>query len=146
MPPAADQSGVVAIVNSNDDLVNILRDALQAEGFRVVTTHIRDIKAGRENFVEFLLTHEPRVVIYDIAVPYEDNWTFFTTLRELIEAKDREFIITTVNKRVMEQRLGAQDVLEIQGGHADDLDPVIEAVKERMKSPRGVPAPVRRRT
>jgi CheY-like chemotaxis protein len=50
--------------------------------------------------------HNPSVVIYDIAVPYEDNWTLFETLRQLPEAHGRAFVVTTVNKRVFVQRLG----------------------------------------
>ena len=125
---------VVAVVNTNDDLVQVLRDSLLREGFDVVTTHIRDIKAGRHDFDAFLSNHDPTVVIYDISVPYEDNWTFFQTLRKLPEARDREFVVTTVNKRILEQRLGPQKVIEIQGGHADDLEPVIEAVLRVVKS------------
>ena len=124
---------VVAIVNSNDDLVAVIRDELLRAGFNVVTAHIRDIKAGRQDFSVFLESHDPTIVVYDIAVPYEDQWTLFQTLRQLPAAKGRQFVITTVNKKVMEQRVGQTDVIEIQGGHADDLDPVIDAVKRLAK-------------
>ena len=120
---------VVAIVNTNDDLVQVLRDALIREGFQVVTGHIRDFKAGRLDFGSFLRSHRPAVVVYDISVPYEDNWTFLKTLRELPDARDPIFVLTTVNKRVFERRVGESDVIEIEGGHADDLDPVLEAVR-----------------
>ena len=121
---------VVAVVNTNDDLVNVLRNALVAEGFNVVTAHIRDIKAGRQDFSAFLREHAPAVVIYDLAIPYEDNWTFLETLRQLPEARKQRFILTTVNKRVLAQRIGRQDVIELQGGRADDLDPLLEQVKK----------------
>ena len=128
MPPHSTPGGVVAIINTNDDLVNILREALIEQGFNVVTAHIRDIKAGRLDFAEFLRAHNPVSIIYDIAVPYEDSWTFFQTLKQLPDARDREFVVTTVNRRVLQQRVGQADVIEIQGGRADDLDPVVEAV------------------
>ena len=121
-------SGVVAIVNTNDDLVNILREALIEQGLSVVTGHIRDIKSGRLDFAEFLRAHNPTVIVYDISVPYEDNWTFFQTLKQLPDAMHREFVVTTVNRRVLQQRVGQADVIEIQGGRADDLDPVVDAV------------------
>jgi CheY-like chemotaxis protein len=132
--PRSKPASVVAIVNTNDDLVQVIRDALVREGFNVVTAHIRDIKAGRQDFGSFLRDHDPAVVIYDIAVPYEDNWTFLQTLRKLPEARNREFVITTVNKRVFEQRVGPKAVVEIQGGRADDLEPVLEAVQKRTRS------------
>jgi CheY-like chemotaxis protein len=123
---------VVAVVNTNDDLVQALRHVLETEGYAVVTTHIRDIKAGKADFGSFLLSHDPAVVIYDIAVPYEDNWTFFQTLRKLPECKDREFVVTTVNRRVMEARVGKTNVVEIVGGRAQDFEPTIEAVAKAV--------------
>lgn len=126
---------VIAVVNTNDDLVQVLRDSLIREGFDVVTAHVRDFKAGRQDFGAFLRSHRPAVVVYDISVPYEDNWTFLQTLRELPEARDQAFVITTVNKRVFERRVGQKDVIEIEGGRADDLDPVVEAI-QRQISPR----------
>ena len=127
MPPPS-SSGVVAILNTNDDLVNLLREALAEQGFNVVTGHIKDIKSGRLDFGEFLRAHDPRVIVYDIAVPYEDNWTLFQTLKQLPDVRSREFVVTTVNRRVLQQRVGSADAIEIQGGRADDLDPVVEAV------------------
>ena len=125
---------VVAVVNTNDDLVSVIRDALIGEGFNVVTAHIRDIKAGRHDFSAFLREHDPAIVIYDLAIPYEDNWTFLQTLRQVREAQNRRFILTTVNKRVLEQRIGRQDVIELQGGRADDLDPLLDHVKKLTAS------------
>ena len=124
---------VVAIVNTNDDLVQALKDVLETEGYGVVTLHIRDIKAGKADFTVFLESHQPRVVIYDIAVPYESSWTFFQTLRKLPAAEETTFIVTTVNKRVMEERVGKTDVIEIVGGRAQDFEPTIDAVKKALK-------------
>ena len=90
---------VVAIINRNDDLVQSLRDVLVAEGYYVVTGHVADLKSGRQDFTAFLNAHRPAATIYDIAVPYEDNWTFFQSLLKLPQASDRHFIVTTVKKR-----------------------------------------------
>jgi hypothetical protein len=54
---------VVAVVNSNEDLVNIIRETLEDEGFTVCTGHIAHIKHGQEDFLQFLDQHDPRVVI-----------------------------------------------------------------------------------
>lgn len=124
---------VVAIINTNDDLVQLLREKFIERRLQVVTAHIRDIKSGRQDFSAFLKAHNPDVILYDITVPYEDSWTFLQTLRQLPEAHDRDFVVTTVNKRVLDQRVGPNEAIEIQGGHADDLDPVIEAVEKRVQ-------------
>jgi CheY-like chemotaxis protein len=126
---------VVAVVNTNDDLVQSLRDVLEDEGFAVVTLHIRDIKAGKADFTAFLQSHDPDVIVYDITVPYETSWTFFQTLRKLPECQGRKFVVTTVNKRVMEERVGKTDVVEIVGGRAQDFEPTIEAIQKALKEP-----------
>ena len=123
---------VVAVINTNDDLVLALRATLVDEGYTVVTAHIAEFKNGQVDFAAFLRTHDPDAVIYDVAVPYEDNWTFLQTLRKLPES-DRPFIITTVNKRVMEQRVGPTDALEIVGGRADDFEAIVDALTKRLK-------------
>lgn len=119
---------MIAVINTSDDLVLALRNRLLDEGYEIVIGHIRDIKMGRTNFETFLRTHRPAVVIYDIAIPYEDNWTFFNTLRHLPQSLDQPFIVTTVNKRVLEQRVGKTDAIELVGGHADDFEPVVDAL------------------
>lgn len=123
---------VVAVVNTNDDLVQALQSRLIDEGVSVVPLHIRDVKSGRSDFGAFLTSHDPGVVIYDIAIPYDDNWTFFNTLRRLPESINRRFVITTVNKRVMEQKVGPTDAVELIGGHADDFEPLVESLRRAL--------------
>ena len=125
---------VIAVINSNDDLVAAVQTRLLDEEFEVVTAHIRDIKAGREDFGSFLRAHKPAVVIYDIAIPYDDNWTFLSTLRKLPESAGQRFVVTTVNKRALERHVGPTDALELVGGHADDFDPLIEAVRDTLRA------------
>jgi DNA-binding response OmpR family regulator len=129
----SDQPGpVVAVINTNDDLVQSLRKVLVDEGYYVVTGHIGDLKSGRQDFSAFLNAHRPAAVIYDIAVPYEDNWTFLQTLLKLPETNEPIFVMTTVNKRVLEERVGKTDAIEIKGGHADDFELIVEALAKRL--------------
>lgn len=132
-PPARPNTQpVVAVVNTNDDLVTALGSRLIDEGVAVVPLHIRDVKSGRSDFGAFLRAHDPAVVVYDIAIPYDDNWTFFSMLRRLPESVNRRFLVTTVNKRVMEQKVGTTDAIELIGGHADDFDPLVEALRTML--------------
>jgi len=129
-PGAPASPPVIAVVNSSDDLIRLLRDELIRIGFNVVTAHIREIKSGQQDFTGFLAGHNPQVIVYDISVPYEENWTFLQTLRKVPEAQDRHWVVTTVNKRVLDQRVGQTGAIEIRGGRADDLDPVLDAVQK----------------
>lgn len=80
--------------NSSDDVVALLREALQKEWFVVVTAHVPDIKAGREDVLAFLRRYEPQVVISDISPPYAENWTFFRLLQDTDAARGQQFILT----------------------------------------------------
>ena len=124
---------VVAIVNTNPDLVRLLRVNLESAGYVVIVIHIEDIKTASGDVEAIIERHNPRVVIYDIVPPYDVNWRFFDHLRTTNAFQGRHFVITTVNRTVFEQRIGRKDVIEIQGGRADDLDPVLEAVQKQTQ-------------
>jgi len=82
---------VVAILNSNDDTVELLRTVLELEGIVVVSAHVSDLRRGQFDFSGFLSEHDPRVVIYDIPPPYDRSWLFFEHLKGLPTMKGREF-------------------------------------------------------
>lgn len=126
---------VVAIVNSNDDLVALLKELFERDGYSVVTAHIRDFRSGPRDFGTFLRAHNPSVVVYDVAIPYEENWEFLQKLRVLPEAQQTLFVVTTVNLRVLTARIGPNEAIELQGGHADDLDPVLDVIHRLVRPP-----------
>ena len=70
------------------------------------------------------------------------------TLLRLPESIDRRFVITTVNKRVMEHKVGPTDAVELIGGHADDFEPLVEALRRSLRDAYGDawPPPERTRT
>ena len=129
------QRPIIAVINTNDDLVDAVKNRLLDEEYEVVTAHIRDLKSGRQDFADFLRAHQPVVVIYDIAIPYDDNWTFFNMLRSLPGSAGQRFIVTTVNKRSLDRLVGGTSAVELVGGHADDFDPLIQAVRDALRAP-----------
>jgi CheY-like chemotaxis protein len=128
-------SFVIAVVNSNDDLVALLKEALERDGYSVVTGHIHDFRLGPRDFGSFLRAHKPAAVIYDIAIPYDENWEYLQTLLTLPEAQQTSFVVTTVNLRALTDRVGPTEAIEIQGGHADDLDSVVDAIHRIVRPP-----------
>ena len=121
----------MAVINSNDDLVNLLRETLEDEGLNVVTTHIHDIKAGREDLPRFLAKHDPDVVVYDLAPPYADNWRFLGLLRGAFG--ERGLVLTTVNRKALGRTVGRVDAHEIEGRRSD-LSRVVRSVLDALKS------------
>lgn len=126
----------IAVINSSEDTVDMLRMQLQHHGFTsVVTAHVPDIKRGRTDFLAFLAEHDPAVLVYDISIPYEENWRFLQLLLSSGEMRGRQVIVTTTNKRVLEQLVGETNAIEILG-KPYDLELVIAAVERAIEQRR----------
>lgn len=121
---------VVAVFNSNDDVVELLRMAIEQAGFVVVSAHVDAIKRGDASLVEFVNEHTPDVVLYDVVPPYDHSWRFLLHLREQA-LREPEVVVTSTNPvRVAEATGAAQgDVLEIIG-KPYDIDRIVEAVRQ----------------
>jgi DNA-binding NtrC family response regulator len=123
---------VVAILNSNDDTVELLRTVLELEGIVVVSAHVSDLRRGQFDFSGFLSEHDPKVVIYDIPPPYDRSWLFFEHLKGLPTMKGREFVLTSTNPaRVQQVAQPDQPVHEIIG-KPYDLQLITDAVKKAL--------------
>lgn len=126
-PPA------VAILNSNDDTVEMLRVMLEGEGMVAVTAHVTDLRRGQLDFAGFVSEHDPQVVIYDIPPPYDRSWLFFEHLRTLPSMKGRKFVLTSTNpQRVQQIAHPDQPVFEIIG-KPYDMQMIIDAVRKALE-------------
>ena len=124
---------VVAIANTNDDIIELLRMVLERDGFATAVVHLVDIKNGRADFTEFLEQHDPAGIIFDIPPPYDDNWTFVATLRQLPAMTERAVVITTTHKAHLERLVGeSTGAVEIIGKPNDTYE-VLEAVKRELR-------------
>jgi DNA-binding NarL/FixJ family response regulator len=120
---------VVAVVNSSEDTVEMLRECLVHHGFTsVVTAHIHDFKTGAADFPTYLRHHDPAVIVYDVSIPYEKNWAFLRLLLDSESMRGRKVVLTTTNKQRLEELVGPTDAFEIVG-KPYDLDRIVGAVK-----------------
>ena len=103
----------VAIVNSSEDTVEMLRTLLEQEGWETVQAHVDDIKRGRTDFLKYLETHDPQVIIWDVPPPYDQNWAFLQLVRSSRAMDGRVVIVTTTNKPALERFVGPTDAVEI---------------------------------
>jgi hypothetical protein len=71
-------------------------------------------------------------VVYDIAFPYEENWQFFIT--QILGANvlpASHFVLTTINKGVLDKLVGPTPTIELVG-KPFDIDALVHAVQQRV--------------
>jgi CheY-like chemotaxis protein len=119
---------VIAVLNSNDDVVELLRMVLERDGYVVVSAHVDAIRRGEQSLADFVEEHDPQLIIYDLAPPYDRSWRFLEHLREAANMRHRKFIITSTNAaRSREIIANAEHVHEIVG-KPYDIDALVEIV------------------
>ena len=123
---------VVAVVNTNPDLVELFKVRIEAAGFVVLVIHIAEIRAGLD-VRAVLAQHDPKVVVYDVVPPYERNWRFLQHLRETM-FNGRQFVLTSPNERALAKLVGRDErVYEILNDGAD-IEAIVQAVREAARA------------
>ena len=121
---------VAAVLNTSADVVDLVRHALEQAGVVTVTAFTHEIRDGGVDFDAFIGQHDPDVIVYDIAPPYDANWRLFMHLSERPAAVGRQFVLTAVNAAHVEKLAGGdQRVYEVIG-KPEDLNRIARAVKE----------------
>lgn len=129
-----DRPIVVAVVNTNPDLVHMLQIELERAGFVVLVLHIEDIRLGSTSIEDVLAQHDPRVIVYDVVAPYEQNWRFLSHLRNATAFKGRRFVLTSMNVRRLEEIVGIDETVYEVAGLPSDIQAVVRATKEASRA------------
>jgi DNA-binding response OmpR family regulator len=123
---------VVAIFNSVEEFLDVLKRAFEEDGFVAVTAHLREIQSGVLDLVAFVREHKLDALVYDIPRPFEAQWNFLRLLRETDSLKDLAWVITTTNKEALEAAVQKTDAVEIVLGKPHTIDEVIGAVRRGL--------------
>jgi DNA-binding response OmpR family regulator len=124
----------IVVCNSSPDAIALLTAALSRAGFDVLWVLIPDLRSGRLDIDRFLADHDARVLVYDIAAPYDDNWTFLQQLRSRPSMAGRRFVITSPNAHHVEELAGRDETIYEVVGKPYDLDAITRAVKEAIRA------------
>jgi DNA-binding response OmpR family regulator len=122
---------VVGVFNTNDDIVAMLRVRLEQAGHKVVIAHITEAKRGEVDLDCVAVEAGAQVIVYDIAPPYAENWAFLQRLRSAEPLSRCAFVLTTTNKRGLDEIAGPTNSIEILG-KPYDLDEVAAAVDRAL--------------
>jgi CheY-like chemotaxis protein len=134
MPTPRAEPIVAAIVNTSPDIVDMLRRALEPAGIVAVSVLSHQIREGAVDVDVFLTQHDPHVVVYDIAPPYDGNWNLFRHLSGRPGMRGRSIVLTSTNARQVEQLAGRDLRIYEIVGKPYDLDQVVQAVREAARS------------
>ena len=123
------RNSVVAVLNTNDDIVEMLRIVLEHAGFVVVSAHVDAVRRGEQSLADFVEEHDPELILYDLTPPYDRSWRFLEHLRETPHLAGRKFIITSTNAARAADIIGnAAHVYEVIG-KPYDIDEIVRAVR-----------------
>lgn len=123
---------VVAVINTNPDLVELLKLRIEAAGFVVLIIHVAEIRAGLD-LETVLKQHDPRVIVYDVVPPYERSWRFLQHLRDT-SFSGRQFVLTSPNQRALSKLTGRDEKIYEIIEDGTDIDAIVQAVREAAKS------------
>jgi hypothetical protein len=98
-----------------------------------VSTYTHAVRTGQVDLDAFIRVHAPKVIVYDIAPPYERNWAFFQNLRQTV-LKDCRFVLTSVNASQVSRLVARDDRIYEVVGHSEDLDAVVQATREAARA------------
>ena len=87
----------------------------------------------------FIQKHRPDVVIYDVGMPFSSSWDLLEVIRTAPALQSQPFVITTPNRRKLEEAVGPTSAFEV-GGPDSDLRCLLKAVEAAARAA----GPVRR--
>ena len=122
---------VVAVINTNPDLVELLKVRIEAAGFVVLVMHIAEIRAGLD-LTAVLQQHDPQVVVFDVVAPFDRNWRFLQHLRQTA-LSHRRFVLTTPNAVALSRLVGKDEkIYEVLDD--GDVGAIVQAVREASRA------------
>jgi len=124
---------VAAVFNTSPDLIDLVRRAFEPAGIVTVSLLTYQIREGAIDLEAFIRQHNPRVIVYDVAPPYDANWALFQHISRMDVMRGREYIVTSANSKHVETLSAGQPVYEIVG-KPYDLDRLVHAVKEASRA------------
>ena len=112
----------------------MIRITMEHEGIVLVSAMTHEVRDGEVDIETFVRQHQPSVILYDIAPPYEENFRLFQHLRASEALRDRAIVLTTTNARHLVKLVEEGTVVHEVVGKPYDLDQIVTAVQQAAES------------
>ena len=123
----------VAVMNSSQEVTTMLTAVIESAGFETCDIFTYKFKYGKVSFEDFIKKNKPDIILYDIAVPYEENYKLFLSLSQNMASSNIPIVLTTTNKQALEKLVGDTGAHEIIG-KPFDLDELINLITKASVS------------
>jgi CheY-like chemotaxis protein len=124
---------VVAVFNTNSELVDMLRAAFERAGMTVVAARMNG--TPRDTYIAgFVARHQPDVIVYDLAPPYDRSRQLLDRVRDLPAMRSRQFVITSTNAAAANALSRSPDGIFEIIGQPYDIDAITTAVKQASRA------------
>ena len=122
----------IVVLNSSQDTIDLLKVVLEEQGYGVASAHVASVKSGEVDLLEFVDAHSPDVIVYDVALPYEENWKFLRLLQSSEPLKHIRWVITTTHKKHLQDLVhDCGEVYEVVG-KPYDLAQIVGAIRNAL--------------
>ena len=118
----------LAILNDSPQVLKLLCDWFRQHGHQCAARMVTDMPQAHVEVEQFINEHKPDVVVYDVPMPYGSSWDLIDVIRAMPSLRSQRFVVTTRNKRKLEQVVGRTSVVEI-AGQPEDLRRLLKAVE-----------------
>lgn len=128
----------VGVINGFADATELLEMVLQDAGYDTVAAQARDVRSGIVDLPAFVRNQQLAAIVYDIALPYDENWRFLASLRD----RHKELppiVVTTTNLTALKKLAGEEAAaLEIIGKPYDlgEMVQMVHAAVARSRTAR----------
>lgn len=130
------------LLNSQPDTITLLSDWFGALGASVHHLKTLELCHRLDESRALINTIHPDVVLFDLSIPYAQNWQCLQHVTAAGLFGSTPVILTTTNRRALDQIVGQTDAFEIIGT-PHDLWRLQELVEWRVEGKRSSHTPTR---
>jgi DNA-binding NarL/FixJ family response regulator len=127
-PPKA----MVALLNSSEDVIARLQEALDEGGFRTVAATVADVQMGVLDLIAWMSETPADVILVDLPRPDGRALNFLRLLQHVDVLQRCGWILTTTHKDALETMLTAADGHPVVVGQPDIAGQVADAARRVM--------------